>query len=207
MGTLSLEALESEVVGLAGHLAAGHCRWLRLLAEFDTREGWAGPGLRSCAHWLSWRVGMNLRTGFEQLRVAHALSALPAVTEAFAAGRISYSKVRAITRVATPATETTLLDLALAGTASHVERVVRHTRQAAADPEVAARRGLQWRWNDDGTLDMRGRLTAEQATMLVAAITAATEPPETAGPRRAGGGGCAHGGGESRSDAPMVVKG
>jgi hypothetical protein len=120
---------------------------------------------------------MNLRTGFEQLRVAHALSKLPEVTEAFAAGRISYSKVRAITRVATPATETALLGLALAGTATHVERVVRHTRQADADPVAAARRELQWRWDDDGTLVLRGRFTAEQGTRLVAAIAALTEPP------------------------------
>ncbi|MBA2322553.1 MAG: DUF222 domain-containing protein, partial [Pseudonocardiales bacterium] len=174
---LSAEILESELVGLAGHLAAGHCRWLRLLAEFDTREAWAGPGLRSCAHWLSWRVGMSLRTGFEQRRVAHALTALPAVTGAFAAGRISYSKVRAITRVATPATETSLLELALAGTASHLERIVRHTRQATADPvAAAARRELRWHWDDDGTLVLRGRFTAEQGARLVAALAAHTEP-------------------------------
>lgn len=175
--TMSTETLESELVGLAGHLAAGHCRWLLLLAEFDTREAWAGPGLRSCAHWLSWRVGMSLRTGFEQLRVAHALTTLPAVTTAFAAGRISYSKVRAITRVATPDTEAVLLDLALAGTATHVERVVRHTRQATTDPVAAARRELSWRWDDDGTLVLRGRLPAEQGALLVAAITKVTGAP------------------------------
>ncbi|HTK62258.1 MAG TPA: DUF222 domain-containing protein [Pseudonocardia sp.] len=174
---LSTEALESELVGLAGHLAAGHCRWLLLLAEFDTREAWAGPGLRSCAHWLSWRVGMSVRTGLEQLRVAHALARLPAVTEAFAAGRVSYSKVRAITRVATPSTEVVLLDLALGGTATHVERVVRLTRQATADPVAAARRELSWRWDDDGTLVLRGRFPAEQGALLVAAITSVTGGP------------------------------
>lgn len=189
-GVVPLEVLESELVGLAGHLAAGHCRWLRMLSEFDTRQGWAGPALRSCAHWLSWRVGMSLRTGLEQLRVAHALSDLPAVTEAFAAGRISYSKVRAITRVATPATETALLDIALAGTASHVERVVRHARQAGSDPVTATDRELQWRWDDDGMLILRGKFTAEQGTELIAAINHLTAPPssERAAPACSAGG-------------------
>jgi hypothetical protein len=102
---LDTKALESELVTLAGHLAAGTCRMLQLLAEFDTRQGWAGPGLLSCAHWLNWRVGMSLRTARDHVRVAHALSRLPATTNAFAAGRISYSKVRAITRIASADSE------------------------------------------------------------------------------------------------------
>jgi hypothetical protein len=118
---------------------------------------------------------MNLRTGFEQLRVAHALVDLPEVTAAFNAGRISYSKVRAVTRIATPATESKYLYLALAGTASHLERIVRHARQATADPvAAAARRELHWRWDDDGTLILRGRLTAEQGAQLIAALESAT---------------------------------
>ena len=96
---LSTRQLESELLGLAGHIAAAQCRFLQLLAEFDRRAGWAGPGLRSCAHWLCWRIGMSLRTAAEHVRVAHALAELPKITAAFAEGRISYSKVRAITRI------------------------------------------------------------------------------------------------------------
>ncbi|WP_374111646.1 DUF222 domain-containing protein [Pseudonocardia sp. ICBG1142] len=96
---LSLPDLESELLGLAGHIAAAECRFLRLLAEFDDRGGWCGVGVRSCAHWLTWRAGMSLRTATEHLRVAHALTRLPRITAAFAAGRISYSKVRAVTRL------------------------------------------------------------------------------------------------------------
>ena len=119
---LSVRTVESELVELAGHLAAATCRFLQLLAEFDTREGWAGTGVRSCAHWLNWRVGLSLRTAREHLRVGHALVGLPAISEAFASGRVSYSKVRAMTRIATPQTERGLLNIALHGTASHVER-------------------------------------------------------------------------------------
>jgi Domain of unknown function (DUF222) len=233
---LSLGELESELLGLAGHIAAAQCRFLRLLAEFDRRDGWAGPGLRSCAHWLSWKAGMSLRTAAEQVRVAHALEKLPQVTAAFAAGRISYSKVRAITRVtadlpddqadeqpdqpdrsdvadqpdAGAATsvaaaasglgrsgprwapvaevERTLLQVALGGTASHLETVVRAVRRRTADPAQAqATRSLSWSWADDGSLVVRGRLAPAEGATLVAAIealtaAAATQPRTRSGP-------------------------
>ena len=86
---MSTDDLETELLGLAGHIAAAQARFLQLLAEFDDRGGWGGDGIRSCAHWLSWRAGMSLRTATEHLRVAHALQHLPAITEAFTAGKIS----------------------------------------------------------------------------------------------------------------------
>src|SRR5690606_2077388 len=52
------DALEIELLTLAGQLAAAECRFLQLLAEFDDRRGWAIDGIHSCAHWLSWRAGM-----------------------------------------------------------------------------------------------------------------------------------------------------
>ncbi|HEY6423567.1 MAG TPA: DUF222 domain-containing protein [Pseudonocardiaceae bacterium] len=180
---MSTPELESELVGLAGHLAAAQCRFLLLLAEFDSREAWAGPGLRSCAHWLSWRVGMDLRTARDQLRVAQVLPSLPEVAAAFGTGRISYAKVRAITRIATPQTEGDLLEVALAGTASHVERVVRLARAAGAGSAAAvtARRSVSWDWAEDGSLLLRARLPAEQGALLLATLEAFLEPaPEAA---------------------------
>ncbi|TQM44302.1 HNH endonuclease signature motif containing protein [Pseudonocardia cypriaca] len=195
--TMALPDLESELLGLAGHLAAAQCRFLQLLAEFDHRNGWTGDGIRSCAHWLSWRAGMSLRTAVEHLRVAHALRNLPQITEAFAAGRVSYSKVRAITRitgsdtatltriaaaasdlhhtsVTDPATaEQVLLNIALHGTASHVERVVRAVRRRHTPPEdLAARRSLTWHWDEDGSLILRARLTPDAGAALIATIDA-----------------------------------
>ncbi|MDQ2707679.1 MAG: HNH endonuclease [Actinomycetota bacterium] len=169
--SLPLAELESRLLGLAGHLAAAQCRFLRLLTEFDRRDGWAGPGMRSCAHWLSWRIGMSLRTAVEHVRVAHALELLPATREAFAEGRLSYSKVRAITRIARPDTELELLGLAMAGTTSHVERVVRAARQQGADPVLTnAQRTLSWHWDDHGMLMLRGRLAPAEGAALVAAV-------------------------------------
>jgi Domain of unknown function (DUF222)/HNH endonuclease len=180
---LSTPELEAELVGLAGHLAAAQCRFLLLLAEFDARGAWAGPGLRSCAHWLSWRVGMDLHTAREQLRVARTLPTLPLVTAAFGAGRISYAKARAITRIATPQTEGDLLEVALAGTASHLERVVRLARAAGADAAAAvtAQRSVSWEWAEDGSLLLRARLPGEQGALFLAALEAFLEPAQRAG--------------------------
>ncbi len=184
---MNVRKVESEIVELAGHLAAATCRFLQLLAEFDTRQGWAGPGLRSCAHWLNWRVGLNLRTAREHLRVAHALAGLPAITAAFAAGRVSYAKVRALTRIATANTEPGLLTIALHGTASQVETVVAAAR-AGTDPRPPVdRRSMQWSRAADGSLLVRLRLPAEDGAQLVAAVEAvlaedAPDPPATARP-------------------------
>ncbi|MGH3830957.1 MAG: DUF222 domain-containing protein [Pseudonocardiaceae bacterium] len=179
---LSTPELEAELVGLAGHLAAAQCRFLLLLAEFDAREAWAGPGLRSCAHWLSWRVGMDLRTAREQLRVARALPTLPLVSAAFGTGRISYAKARAITRIATPQTEEDLLEMALAGTASHLERVVRLARAAGSDAAAAvtAQRSVRWDWAEDGSLLLRARLPGEQGALFLAALELFLEPTQAA---------------------------
>jgi hypothetical protein len=147
--------LESELLGLAGHIAAAEARFLQLLGEFDERGGWVGDGIRSCAHWLSWRAGMSRRTAAERLRVAHALRNLPRISAAFAAGRLSYSKVRALTRITGTDTATltriaaeiadpdpdtaeqVLLNLALCGTASHVETIVRAVRRRHTHPETS----------------------------------------------------------------------
>ncbi len=125
---MPLERLEAEITELAGHLAAGECRWLQLIAEYDRRAGHETWGCRTIAHWLSWHCGLDVRSAREKVRVAHALEELPLVAEEFAGGRLSYSKVRAITRVATPATEEQLVMLAQHATAAQVERIVRTYR-------------------------------------------------------------------------------
>ena len=108
---------------LAARIQAATCEPLVLIRQFDERGGW--EGFASCAHWLSWRIGLAPGAAREKVRVAHALAKLPRLSEALQRGAVSYSKVRAVTRVATPATEQALLDVALAGTAAHVEQVVR----------------------------------------------------------------------------------
>jgi hypothetical protein len=109
-------ALGGRICELAAHLNAASCRLLELIAEFDQREGWGHDGCNSCAHWLNWKCGAGLNAAREKVRVAHALATLPQTRATFAKGIISYSKVRAMTRVATPDNEDYLLMIATRGT-------------------------------------------------------------------------------------------
>ena len=151
-----------------------------LLREFDERAGW-NCGFLSCAHWLHWRTGIDLGAAREKVRVAKALTTLPRVSAAMQRGAISYAKVRALTRVATPQHETALLDFALAGTAAHVERFVRAWRrvdrvEAARETEVRhLRRELSTWVDDEGMVVIRGRLTPEIGAVVRRALEAAAD--------------------------------
>ena len=123
------EALGAEITALCAHRYALEARFLQLLREFDAGEHWAAMGFHSCAHWLNFHCGLGLNAARERLRVAHALSGLPRISEAFAEGRVSYSKVRAMTRVADATNEDYLMTIATHGTAWHVETLVRKTRR------------------------------------------------------------------------------
>src|SRR6185436_2882208 len=122
------EQLGEAIAELAVRLHAATYELLVMLRQFDADLGW-NNGFLSCAHWLHWRTGIDLGAAREKVRVAHALAELPGLSGALQAGVISYAKVRAITRVATPANEGQLLDIALTATAFQVERVVRAWRR------------------------------------------------------------------------------
>jgi hypothetical protein len=175
---MPIDALGERIAVLAAHIHAATYELLVMLLEYDEGRGW-NNGFRSCAHWLSWRTGIDLGAARERVRVARALRGLPLISAALACGSISYAKVRAITRVVTPATEQRLLDVALAGTAEHVERIVRawrRTDRVIAAQEADARhlsRHLTTWIDDDGMLVVRGRLTPEIGAVLKRAIDAA----------------------------------
>ncbi|MBK7536370.1 MAG: DUF222 domain-containing protein [Myxococcales bacterium] len=135
-----VQALGEHIAEQAVHLDAAMHRLLADLRTFDAAGGWYRQGFGSCAHWLSWRVGWDLGTAREHLRVARALHTLPQVSEALAAGKISYSKTRAITRVATAATEAVLLGYAQHCTASQLETVCRKVGVLGADAASRAAR-------------------------------------------------------------------
>ena len=175
-----MDCLGDEIAELSAHLEAATARLLELIREFDARGGW-NTGFRSCADWLAWRVGLELGAARERVRVARALGTLPALAEALARGELSYSKVRALTRVATPETEARLLAVGRGGTASHVERIVRGWRRVDRQAEVrqAARqhagRALHVYRDEDGTVVLRGRLAPEVGSLLLRALDAARE--------------------------------
>lgn len=107
--SISLAELEAQITELAGHLNAANYRWLTLIGQFDRRNGWADGKLPSCAHWLNFKCGLNLGAARERVRVAHALVGLPKIAASMARGELSYSKVRALTRVVCQATEESFL--------------------------------------------------------------------------------------------------
>ncbi|WP_245160044.1 DUF222 domain-containing protein, partial [Blastococcus sp. CT_GayMR19] len=125
-----LPELARAITAGAVRLAAATAAWLRLVAEFDDRGGWHGVGINSCAHWLAWQCGMAPVTTREHVRVARALRGLPEIAAAFGTGRLSYAKVRALTRIAAPDCEAALLEFALSATASQTERFCRAWRRA-----------------------------------------------------------------------------
>jgi hypothetical protein len=113
------------VVVLFAEITAAARELLRALAACDEHEDWAEEGFGSCAEWLAWRVGITRNAANEKVRAARALESLPLISAAMASGEISYSKVRALTRVATPECEAELLTLARTQSAATLERVVR----------------------------------------------------------------------------------
>jgi hypothetical protein len=128
---LTIDELGSRIVGLAGRLAAATCRWLLLVADFDARDGCARFGLASSARWVSHYCGLSHRTALEHVRVARALAAFAELRQAMSAGRLSYSHVRAISRLARDGEEQLVSDLvgfAEHATIGQLETMVRGLR-------------------------------------------------------------------------------
>src|SRR2546426_6431055 len=178
--TAELERLGDEIAELSAHLDAATARLLELIREFDARAGW-NTGFRSCAEWLSWRVGLDRGAARERVRVARALASLPRLAEAHARGELSYAKVRALTRVADAESEERLLAVGRAGTAEHVERIVRGWRRVdrLAEAQETARRhksrALHVYQDEDGMVVIRGRLAPEVGAVVIQALSAARE--------------------------------
>src|SRR6266446_536557 len=175
-----LDQLGNQIAELSAHLDAAGARLLELIREFDARGGWDN-GFSSGAAWLTWRVGLDRGAARERVRVARALGTLPLLAQALARGELSYSKVRALTRVATPEAEERLLAVGRAGTAEHVERIVRGWRRVdrIAEARESTRRhrsrGLHVYQDEDGMVLIRGRLAPEVGAVLRHALAAAGE--------------------------------
>src|SRR5215831_15631092 len=129
----SIDDLDLEIRRLARRMNVESYRMLVLIRDFDDRFGFSKWGLRNCAEWLAWSCGLSLSAAREKVRTAQALRSLPAISAAFADGRLSYSKVRALTRIAHEGDEDLLLAYALEASAAQVEERCRQMRNA--EPE------------------------------------------------------------------------
>ena len=184
---LSLSRLEEEIGALSAEIYASTCRWLLLIGEFDRRGGHAAAGFRSTTHWLAWYCGLTQRAAREHVRVARALGKLPLLRAHFARGELSYSKVRTLTRIAVPANEEELVEVAGNSTAAQLERIVRAYGRATAEGDAEraeARRHLVWSWEEDGSLSISGRSAGRGGGAVPAGARGGTRRDPTLGRRR-----------------------
>jgi len=196
------DRLGAEITELCGYIYAATYQLLVKICEFDENEYWAVGGVCSCAHWLNFKCGIGMNAAREKVRVAHALAKLPLISEAFGKGQVSYSKVRAMTRIADETNEDYLLMIANHGTAHHVEKLVSQYRRCKRlqdldnANEVYKNRELYYFHDEDGSLVIKARFPAEQGALVLKAIdmameaqeadvTAETSEPETISARRA----------------------
>ena len=172
--------LGERIAELAAGINIATYEMLTLVADFDRREGWA-DNFTSCAEWLAWRTGRTLAAARENVRVAHALEELPLTATAMKSGQLSYTKVRTMTRVATPETEATLLEYAQSTSAARLEWLARGWKKLSRDGEIAAEevrhrsRTFSVAIDADGMYVVRGRLEPEVGAVLMRAIEAASD--------------------------------
>ena len=174
-----LEQLEDDIISLSQHINASEYQFLELIREFDIRQGWKSWLFNSSAEWLNFKCGMSLGTAREKVRVAMALFDLPACSAAFAQGSLSYSKARALSRIANRHNEGELLAFAESATAAQVERQCQQLRNAqrrlsTRDANHAHNsRYLRRQVLDDGTMTISMQLTQEAGELVMQAVAAA----------------------------------
>jgi hypothetical protein len=189
LAALSNDEVADALTTWAGRVAAGEARLMAYIGEFDERKAWAVQGVLSCAHWLSWRLGMGPNAAGERVRVARALRRLPKTTEAFASGALSFTQVRAISRVATAEDEQEFIDMARHATGGQLERLVGGLRRARKlkrqrDAAKAARAAGKEQpeperikvfshYDADGDFIITIRASADDGAALLAAVDAA----------------------------------
>ncbi|MGH3250133.1 MAG: hypothetical protein ACRDOI_28575 [Trebonia sp.] len=169
------ERLEARICELAGHLTAATCQFLLLVVDFDERKGWAAWEMPSCAAWLSWKCQVAPGTAREQVRVARGLVDYPLIRQEFAAGRLSYAKARALTRIVTPGTDADLVAMATPMTAGQLERFAQAHRRVSETDRARPRPARKLTWGPVGELDYQFRaiLPAEAAAVVFQALRAA----------------------------------
>jgi hypothetical protein len=173
-----IDALGQGIADLSLRIDVAKHELLTQLRQFDNHDGWANSGFLSLGAWLAWRIDMSPVAAREYVRVARALGALERVDAAFAAGKLSYSKVRAITRVATPETEQDFLDISTNATASQIERLsaaYRRTRVDPKEPPLDQRRFVRRSDTVSGMVRIEMQLPPEQAAIVWEALSAALD--------------------------------
>ncbi len=186
---IDVDALGNQIAKMSAHIDAAMHRLLTAIREFDIASGWHVQGALSCAHWLAWRVGWDLRTARERVRVARKLAELPLVDEELRRGVMSYSQARAISRVATAENEALWVGYANHMPASQLDTLCRsyenvqaydqaHGTETGAmagavlAAQVAALRTVTRRSLDNGMVKFEVVLASDEAAIVWAALNA-----------------------------------
>ncbi len=175
LNALSNEAIESEIAILSAQIDTAEHRLLTLVRELDARQRHRDHGLPSMAAWLNWRVGLGPVAAREKVRVAKALGELPEIDAAFAKAEVSYSKVRAMTRIATPESEGRLLHMAKNASAAQLETICRGVEQVTNRTREGHSRWVKLRRCSDGMVRLEARLHPDEAALVMKAVDAAVE--------------------------------
>ncbi len=173
-----IDVIGDRIAETAASIDAGMHRLLTDIRRFDLEKGWARQGALSCAHWLGWRCGIGLGAAREKVRVAHALAEFPEIDEALRLGQVSYSKVRAMTRVASARNAKRMLDLAQNSTASQLEKICRLAGQLEPRPEGGVKGPDRWvhvRSTDDAMVRIEIQLRPEEASRVLKACDVSAE--------------------------------
>ena len=184
----SIDELDRAIVNLSARINVASYELLVLIRRFDERAGWLKWGFSNCAEWLHWRCDLGLSAAREKVRVAHALKTLPAIAMSFSRGELSYSKVRALTRVARPDNEDSLMAFALNTTAARVEERCRELRCGTTDSVAEANRShanRSLRMHRDpvrGTMTITVELPLEAGELIDKALDKAREASTSPGP-------------------------
>jgi len=184
----AIDDLDRAIVKLAARINAASYELLVLVRRFDERAGWLKWGFSNCSEWLHWRCDLSLNAARERVRVAHALKTLPAIAAAFSGGELSYSKARALTRVAQPDNEEALKTFALNTTATRVEERCRELRCGRSDSVTEANRSyanraLRVRRDPSrGTMTITVELPLEAGELIDKALDKARDDSASAGP-------------------------
>ncbi len=176
----AVTALGNEIAKLGALINAATHKLLLSLREFDALGGWGMQGARTYAAWLSWRIGCDLGAAREKIRVARALAELPNIDSEFRRGHLSYSKVRAMTRVATARNEERLCRIARYAPGAQMEKICRKYRRVVegnslSDSKAAPgeERYLHHRVIDEGLVKIEMQVHPDEAKTILEALHAA----------------------------------
>ena len=176
LDALTDDQLEAQLVTWAGRVNAGQARLLALIGEINVRSAWSGDGWLSCTHWLTVKLGMGQATAYEHVRVAHALRELTLIADEMAAGRLSWTQVRAITRVSTVDTQQTWIDVARHASGAQLAKLARATERARANSDgCKPKPRLTQGYDEDGMMLITLRVPVETGTVVMTGIKAALE--------------------------------